>query len=76
MQTTQFWTFGKKIAFGFGLSITILLVVGFVSYRAADVLIDNDHRVNHSYAVLEDSGRLLSYLKDAETGQRGFVLTG
>ena len=76
MQTTQFWTFGKKIAFGFGLSVAILLVVGFVSYRAADTLIDNDHKVTHSYAVLEDSARLLSYLKDAETGQRGYVLTG
>ena len=30
----------------------------------------------HSVAVLDDAGDLLSDLKDAETGQRGYVLTG
>jgi methyl-accepting chemotaxis protein len=70
------WTFGKKIALGFGLSVVILLVVGSVAYRSTDVLIENNASVAHTHLVLEDIAQLLSLMKDAETGQRGFVITG
>jgi methyl-accepting chemotaxis protein len=70
------WTFGRKIALGFGLSVLILLAVGAVAYRSTDVLIDNNANVAHSHHVLEDLSELLSLMKDAETGQRGFVITG
>jgi CHASE3 domain sensor protein len=72
----QSWTFGRKIALGFGLSVLILLVVGSVAYRSTDVLIENNANVAHSHLVLEDLSQLLSLMKDAETGQRGFVITG
>jgi methyl-accepting chemotaxis protein len=72
----QSWTFGRKIALGFGLSVPILLVVGTVSYRSTDVLIDNNASVAHTHLVLEDIAQVLSLMKDAETGQRGFVITG
>jgi CHASE3 domain sensor protein len=74
--TTQSWTFGRKIAFGFGLSVTMLLLVGVVAYRSTDVLVENNHRVTHSHEVLENIARVISEMKDAETGQRGFLLTG
>ncbi len=70
------WTFGRKIALGFALSIAVLLVVGAVSYQSSDALIENNHAVTHSHQVLEGLERLLSLMKDAETGQRGFVITG
>jgi len=73
---TQSWTFGKKIALGFGLSVAILVLVGVVSYRSTDLLIDNNHSVTHTHAVLEDLAHVISMMKDAETGQRGFLLTG
>jgi methyl-accepting chemotaxis protein len=69
------WTFGRKIGLGFGLSVAILLVVCIVSYRSTDQLIDNDRKVSHTHAIVEDLARILSIMKDAETGQRGFVLT-
>ena len=72
----QSWTFGRKIALGFGLSVAILLAVGTVSYRGTDVLIENNARVAHTHLVLEDIAQVLSLMKDAETGQRGFVITG
>ncbi len=72
----QSWTFGRKIAAGFGLSVAILVVVGSVAYRSTDVLIANNANVAHSHLVLEDITQLLSLMKDAETGQRGFVITG
>jgi methyl-accepting chemotaxis protein len=72
----QSWTFGRKIALGFGLSVLVLLVVGSVAYRSTNVLIENNASVAHSHLVLEDLAELLSLVKDAETGQRGFVITG
>jgi methyl-accepting chemotaxis protein len=73
---TQSWTFGRKIALGFGLSVFVLLTVGLVAYRSTNVLIENNANVAHSHLVLEDLAQLLSLTKDAETGQRGFVITG
>jgi methyl-accepting chemotaxis protein len=70
------WTFGRKIALGFGLSVFILLVVGTVAYRSTDALIDNNASVARAHLVLEDISQLVSLMKDAETGQRGFVITG
>ena len=72
----QSWTFGRKIGLGFGLSVFILLVVGSVAYRSTDVLIENNANVAHSHLVMEDIAQLLSLMKDTETGQRGYVITG
>ncbi|WP_077035559.1 methyl-accepting chemotaxis protein [Pelomonas sp. KK5] len=70
------WTFGKKLALGFGLSFLILLLVGVSSYQGVRTLTRTSYEVAHSHEVLNHIGDLLSALKDAETGQRGFVLTG
>jgi methyl-accepting chemotaxis protein len=70
------WTFGLKIAFGFALSILVFLVVGIVTYRSSDLLIETNHAVTRTHQELEGLERLLSLMKDAETGQRGFVITG
>ena len=70
------WTFGKKLALGFSISLVLLLAIGAVSYRALDSLTSTSYLVAHSHTVLEHIGHVLSLLKDAETGQRGFVITG
>ena len=41
-----------------------------------DALTKTSYAVTHTYMVLERLAALLSVLKDAETGQRGFVITG
>ncbi|HKQ71756.1 MAG TPA: CHASE3 domain-containing protein [Polyangiaceae bacterium] len=70
------WTFGKRLGVGFATAaLTLLLVAGF-GYRGAYQLIENDRWVSHTYQVRKDLADLLSQLKDAETGQRGFVITG
>lgn len=69
-------TFGRKVGLGFGLSLAMLLLVGVLGYRSIDTLIANNARVTHTHGVLEKIGTVLSLLKDAETGQRGFVITG
>ena len=70
------WTFGRRLAVGFGLAAMILLLVSAVSYRATATLIGNETGVRHAYDVRAQFATILSELKDAETGQRGFLLTG
>lgn len=70
------WTFGRKIAGGFALAFLLLLGIGLVSYHSITSLTGTSHSVTHTHQVLEHVAEVLSLLKDAETGQRGFVITG
>jgi CHASE3 domain sensor protein len=70
------WTIGKKIALGFGLSVAVLVAVGGITYGTTDMLIQNDRMVSHTHQVIETVAHVVSLMKDAETGQRGYLLTG
>ena len=70
------WTFGKKIAAGFALSFLLLIGIGGVSYRSIGTLTSTSYLVEHTHVVLEHVAEILSLLKDAETGQRGYVIAG
>jgi len=70
------WTVGKRLVLGFGLAALTLVVIALVSYRNAKLLIENDAWVAHSHQVRTELADLLSEMKDAETGQRGFIITG
>jgi methyl-accepting chemotaxis protein len=70
------WTVGKRLGAGFGLAALTLIVIAMVSYRNANLLIENDAWVAHSYQVRTELADLLSQLKDAEAGQRGYLITG
>jgi CHASE3 domain sensor protein len=70
------WTFGRRIALGFALSFVLLSFIGMVAYRAIDSLTRTSYAVAHTHLVLEDVADLLSAVADAETGGRGFVITG
>ncbi len=70
------WTFGRRLALGFAIAVFALLVIGISGYRSTDHLIENDRWVTHTHEVRTKLADLVSSLKDAETGQRGFVITG
>jgi methyl-accepting chemotaxis protein len=70
------WTFGKKIAAGFAVSFVLLLVIGAISYRSIQSLTRTSYAVTHTHEVLDRASGVLDAMKDAETGQRGFLLTG
>jgi methyl-accepting chemotaxis protein len=70
------WSIGKKIGSGFGLALIALTLVGAVSYDSTSKLIDSAQWVRHTNDVLKGLDELLSGMKDAETGQRGYVITG
>jgi methyl-accepting chemotaxis protein len=73
---TTRWTVGMKIGAGFGLALAILMVIGGVSYRNTVTLTETAGLVAHTHQVLEHLESALSAMKDAETGQRGFIITG
>ena len=70
------WTIGRKIAAGFAIAFLLLLGIGTVAYRNINVLSSTSLKVAQTHDVLYQIDMLLSELKDAETGQRGFVITG
>jgi methyl-accepting chemotaxis protein len=70
------WTMGRKIAAGFALSFVLLAVIGVVAFRSVNALTATSYKVAHTHEVLEHIANLLGLLKDAETGQRGYVITG
>lgn len=70
------WTFGKKIAAGFALSFLLLATIGLVAYRSLETLTRTSYAVAHTHEVLEHIAGVLSEMKDAETGQRGYLISG
>jgi|GEM_PF-1810834 len=60
----------------FGFSILLLLAIGISSYRNTRALIANRDEVIRVREEILDYEKLISTLKDAETGQRGYLLTG
>ena len=68
-------TIGKKIASGLGITLAILLIIGGLSWWNIENLLTTARQVAHTHEVLTQLEELLSVMKDAETGQRGFLLT-
>jgi len=54
----------------------LVATIGIIAYRATSELTESAAWVTHTHQVKETLADTLSELKDAETGQRGFVLTG
>src|SRR5437763_5660439 len=66
----------KKIAMGFAVTLAILFAVGIVSYRNTRKLINDNHSVAHAQDIINELDRMFSIMTEAETGQRGFIITG
>src|SRR3984885_12384475 len=65
-----------KTLVGFWIAISAAVVVALLSYGAHRASVDSAACVTHSLDVIEQLQLLLSTVRDAETGQRGFLLTG
>ncbi|MEH2251060.1 response regulator [Nostoc sp.] len=68
--------FFKRVAAGFGLASAILVLIGVISYQNTRILIDTKNQVQKTQEKINKLEELLSDMKDAETGQRGYILTG
>jgi len=70
------FSFRTKINAGFVPAFVILAVISVVSYRNTNLLVANAAAVTHTHEVVETIEQTLSQMKDLETGQRGYVITG
>ncbi|HYQ15562.1 MAG TPA: response regulator, partial [Polyangiaceae bacterium] len=62
-------------AFGLVLAVISVLAIAFFTFRSLNERNRTAQGVTHSLRVMELIEAVLSTVKDAETGQRGFVLT-
>jgi signal transduction histidine kinase len=60
----------------FALILSILLAMGWLSYREMTAASEADLWETHAYLVIDELTELLSSIKDAETEQRGYIITG
>jgi signal transduction histidine kinase/CheY-like chemotaxis protein/CHASE3 domain sensor protein len=63
-------------ALGLAAVLAFFVVSGAVAYLNIQTLRENNQKIVHSHAVLIALDALFSTAQDAETGQRGFLLTG
>ena len=67
---------GAKLGAGFAVGLAIIVAIGGSAYVSTQRLLEANRSVTHTHEVIEGLEHVLSVLKDAETGGRGFVLTG
>ncbi|MEJ7556942.1 MAG: response regulator [Pedobacter sp.] len=66
----------SNLRIGLGLSLLILFITSLASFISIQNLIKSANLVSHSNRVMSSLDAVISTLKDAETGQRGYLLTG
>ncbi len=66
---------GMKLYAGFGTALVIMAVLSTVAYNNISNLTSTASQVEHTHEVLGELEAVLGWLKDAETGQRGYVIT-
>jgi PAS domain S-box-containing protein len=59
-----------------GVSSVVLIGAGVIAHRSVQVLADTSDEIVRSKELELSLERLLSSLRDAETGQRGYLVTG
>lgn len=68
--------FLRNLQLGFGISLIILLASSTASYISIKQQIDNREKVDHTRRLIAAVNDVLIDLQNAETGQRGYHLTG
>ncbi len=66
----------RTVLVGAGLFAALLVAIAALTYRNTSQLNEDARWVAHTNKVLDLTGEVLLAIVDAETGQRGFPLTG
>ena len=69
-------TIGTKIFAGYFLAIAIIVFFGVTAYWNTNALLTDSKWVIQSISTMKKITTVLSTMKDAETGERGFIITG
>ncbi|MCD0487373.1 response regulator [Pedobacter sp. MC2016-14] len=75
MTVTAQKTLKNNLRIGLGLSLLVLFISSLASFMSIRNLIKSSDLVAHSNQVISNLDNIISTLKDAETGQRGYLLT-
>lgn len=63
----------NSVLFG---AIAVVAFNTWLAFRSVDMLLDSEAWVQHTLEVMNQVERILSSAKDAETGNRGYLITG
>ncbi|GGA85286.1 response regulator [Puia dinghuensis] len=69
-------TLEKKILAGFIICSVILATVAVISFKNSEKVIISNQWVSHTHEVLYQLDQILVACVDAETGERGYIITG
>jgi signal transduction histidine kinase len=58
------------------LSAAIVMIFGMLAYRGVQNTLDAERLVAHTHQVIETNAAVLARMVDAETGERGYIITG
>jgi signal transduction histidine kinase len=75
-QANMAFNTGQKVIAAFGLSIVFLLILSWLGHSTPRHFVTYIELRRESVQNLEHLALFASYMKDAETGQRGYLLTG
>ncbi|OQP44550.1 histidine kinase [Niastella yeongjuensis] len=67
--------FKRNLIIGYGISLLLLIISAVASYLSINNLLNSAQWVNHTNAVGKKVEGVISVLVDAETAQRGYLLT-
>ncbi len=56
-------------------AVLIVALNAWFAFRSIDVLLEGEHWVQHTWQVINQVESIMSSVKDAETGNRGFLIT-
>jgi signal transduction histidine kinase/DNA-binding response OmpR family regulator/CHASE3 domain sensor protein len=66
----------RNLAIGFGFSLFILLGSSIASFLSIQNLLNSSQWVNHTYEVITNLDAVVTPIREAETAQRGFLISG
>jgi len=70
------WFVGRGATVGFVLALCMLVASAALAYRNIESIYENEALVIHTHEVLDSLRRVMTSITDAETGQRGYIITG
>src|SRR5689334_19542039 len=66
----------RNLLIGFNASLAILIISSIASYYSISNLLESSEWVNHTHEVIQTLEGFRSSVTDAESAQRGYLLTG
>lgn len=70
------WTISRQILVGYVVSLIFVLLIGLAAYRESHDMLVSFEKRGQAGEITRRADELLSLLQEAESGQRGFLLTG